>query len=73
MKILTLNLRHNQDRWEDRLPLIIDALHTEQADVVSVQEVWLGFQQAHLIADKLNDSQLYPSDHYGLLAGIEII
>lgn len=54
MKILTLNLRHNQDRWEDRLPLVVDALHTEQADVIGFQEVWLGFQQAHLIAERLN-------------------
>jgi endonuclease/exonuclease/phosphatase family metal-dependent hydrolase len=54
LKILTLNLRHNEDRWEDRLPLVVDALQTEQAEVIGFQEVWLGFQQAHLIADRLN-------------------
>ncbi len=54
MKILSLNLRHNQDRWEERLPLVVDALHNEEADIIGFQEVWLGFQQAHMIADRLN-------------------
>lgn len=54
MKILTLNLRHNQDRWEERLPLAVNALHSQQADVIGLQEVWLSFQQAHLIAERLN-------------------
>lgn len=64
MKILTLNLRHNQDRWEDRLPLVIDALQSEQADIIGFQEVWLGFQQAHLIADRLNKRT--PENHYSV-------
>jgi endonuclease/exonuclease/phosphatase family metal-dependent hydrolase len=54
MKIVTLNLRHNADRWEERFPLVVDCLHQEQADVIALQEVYLPIQQAHLIADALN-------------------
>lgn len=54
MKFVTLNLRHNADRWEDRFPLVVDCLHQEQADVIALQEVYLPIQQAHLIADALN-------------------
>jgi endonuclease/exonuclease/phosphatase family metal-dependent hydrolase len=54
MRIITLNLRHNQDRWDERLPLVVDCLHREQADVVGLQEVCLPIQQAHIIADALN-------------------
>ncbi len=55
MKIATLNLRHNQDRWEARFPLVVDALYHEQADVIGLQEVWLEIRQAHMIADRLNE------------------
>ncbi|MAS35793.1 MAG: hypothetical protein CL610_17420 [Anaerolineaceae bacterium] len=54
MKIATLNLRHNQDRWDERFPLVVDSLHDEQADVIGLQEVWLEIHQAHMIADALN-------------------
>ncbi len=54
MKIATLNLRHNNDRWEQRMPLVIAALHQTEADVIGLQEVWLPLQQAHVLADSLN-------------------
>lgn len=54
MKIATLNLRHNQDRWEERFPLVVDCLYHSQADVIGMQEVYIPIQQAHLIADALN-------------------
>jgi endonuclease/exonuclease/phosphatase family metal-dependent hydrolase len=54
MKIATLNLRHNVDRWEGRFPLIVETLAHTDADVIGLQEVWLEIQQAHLIADALN-------------------
>jgi endonuclease/exonuclease/phosphatase family metal-dependent hydrolase len=64
LKVVTLNLRHNQDRWAERLPLVIDTLWGEQADVIALQEVWLGFQQAHLIAEQLNRQS--PSSPYAV-------
>jgi endonuclease/exonuclease/phosphatase family metal-dependent hydrolase len=54
VKIITLNLRHDQDRWKERFPLVVGCLHREQADVVGLQEVCIPIRQAHLIADALN-------------------
>ena len=55
MKIATLNLRHNNDRWTERFPLVVEALADAQADVVGLQEVWLPIKQAHVIAEALLD------------------
>lgn len=65
MRIATLNLRHNEDRCEERLPLIVEALQAVQADVIGLQEVWLGFRQAHQIAEGLN--QRTPEKPYQVL------
>lgn len=51
MKILTLNLRHNNDHWEQRKPLVIDLIRDLQPDIIGFQEVWMPIQQAHLILD----------------------
>jgi endonuclease/exonuclease/phosphatase family metal-dependent hydrolase len=54
MKIATLNLRHDQDRWDERFPLVVDCLLRSQAHVIGLQEVAIPIRQAHLIADALN-------------------
>ncbi len=54
MKIITLNLRHNNDRWEERFPLVVDVLDAQQADIIGLQEVWFPNRQAQIIADALN-------------------
>jgi endonuclease/exonuclease/phosphatase family metal-dependent hydrolase len=54
IKVLTLNLRNNSDRWEERLPLILDTLLAESPDVIGLQEVYLPIQQAELIANRVN-------------------
>ena len=54
VKFLTLNLRHNADRWPERRALVIDQLLAEQADVIALQEVRLEIRQAHDLADALN-------------------
>jgi endonuclease/exonuclease/phosphatase family metal-dependent hydrolase len=53
MRIVTLNLRHNADRWEARFPLVVAALEAQQADIIGLQEVYLPIQQAHCIAQAL--------------------
>lgn len=65
MKIVTLNLRHNQDRWDERFPLVVEALYQEQADLIGLQEVWMPIQQAHLIANELN--ALAPDQPYQVM------
>ncbi|MBN2499331.1 MAG: endonuclease/exonuclease/phosphatase family protein [Anaerolineales bacterium] len=57
MKIITFNLRHHANRWEERLPLVIAELLRENADVIAFQEVSLNLgpdNQAQIIADRLN-------------------
>ena len=58
MQILTLNLRHNNDHWEQRKPLVIDLIQALQPDIIGFQEVWMPIQQAHLILDAV-DGQAY--------------
>jgi len=53
IKYMTLNLRHHLDRWEERFPLVVDAIHEEQPDVIAFQEVHIPIQQAEIIAEQL--------------------
>lgn len=64
MKICTLNLRHNADRWDERLPLVVEHLHAQQADIIGLQEVYIPIRQAHLVADALN--QRTPDQPYSV-------
>jgi endonuclease/exonuclease/phosphatase family metal-dependent hydrolase len=54
VKLLTLNLRHDADRWPERFPLVVVELLAEDADVVAFQEVALRIDQAERIAAELN-------------------
>lgn len=53
VKFLTLNLRHNVDRWEERFPLVVEAIHQEQPDIIAFQEVHIEINQAQIIAEAL--------------------
>ena len=55
MRLVTLNLRLDLDRWPERLPLVVEALAAADADVIGLQEVALPIRQDHLIADLLNE------------------
>ena len=54
IKVATLNLRHNNNRWPERLPLVLDTLIDESPDVIGLQEVWLPIHQSELILNGLN-------------------
>lgn len=56
VKVVTLNLRGNANRWQERFPLVIDELLASDADIIALQEVRLKIDQHHLIANKLNQS-----------------
>jgi endonuclease/exonuclease/phosphatase family metal-dependent hydrolase len=60
MKILTLNLRHHRDRWDERLPLVVDVLRTHRPDIICFQEVWMPIQQADTILKQLSDDESMP-------------
>ncbi len=55
MKIATLNLRHDVDRWEERRSLVVNALADEDADIIALQEVALTSPQAQQIEDGLRE------------------
>lgn len=58
IRVATLNLRANANRWQERFPLVVDTLHDTQADVIGLQEVRLSIDQHHLICDALNARNL---------------
>lgn len=57
LKLVTFNIWHNQGDWEARRPLLIEAIRTENADVIALQEVLQDLPglplQAQTIADGL--------------------
>jgi len=54
MRVVTLNLRSDANRWIARYPLVIDILHALNADVIALQEVRLNIEQHILVRDALN-------------------
>jgi len=64
VRLLTLNLRQNLDRWPERLPLVVAALAAADADVIGLQEVALPIRQDHLVAAELN--RLAPDRPYAV-------
>lgn len=54
MRIATLNVRHDADRWPERLPVVVNTLRESAADVIALQEVALRVDQADAIAHGLN-------------------
>jgi len=55
VRVLTLNLRQDLDRWPERLPLVVELVATARADVVALQEVALSIGQDRLLADALDE------------------
>ncbi|HOO57650.1 MAG TPA: endonuclease/exonuclease/phosphatase family protein [bacterium] len=49
LKIMTINLRHNSDFWEDRFPLIADEIVRLSPDVIGLQEVEIGVKQSRVL------------------------
>lgn len=57
MKVATLNLRNDKDRWAERFGLVVQGILQELPDIIALQEVALSIHQAESIADAVN-SQL---------------
>jgi len=53
VRLATLNLRSNANRWDERFPLIIETLLKTNADVIALQEVRIKIDQHQIIADAL--------------------
>ncbi len=54
LRVAVLNLRHNADRWPERLPLIVEELARERPHLVGLQEVFVPIDQAGLLTGHLN-------------------
>lgn len=54
MKVATLNLRADADRWPERCPMVVQALLECDADVIGVQEVRLRIDQHLQVQRELN-------------------
>ena len=59
MKVATLNLRADANQWQDRFPLVIEALSQTDADVIALQEIRLNIEQHKQLADALNHGTAY--------------
>ena len=58
MKVVTFNLRHHADRWEERFPFVVETLLETEADLIGLQEVSLKLgpkNQAEIIAEVMNE------------------
>ncbi|MDI7275642.1 MAG: endonuclease/exonuclease/phosphatase family protein [Anaerolineae bacterium] len=56
LRVAVLNLRHNADRWPERLPVIVEELARERPHLVGLQEVHIPIDQAALLTARLNEA-----------------
>ena len=54
MTVATINIRHDADRWGERRPLLSENLARLWPDVIALQEVALGIEQAAILQSDLN-------------------
>lgn len=46
VKVMSINIRHNSDYWEERFPLIADEIVRLEPDIIGLQEVMIGIGQS---------------------------
>lgn len=49
LKVMTINIRHNKDFWEERFPLIADEIVRLKPDLIGFQEVHIGTDQSQAL------------------------
>jgi len=49
LKVMSINLRHNSDYWEERFPLIADEIVRLAPDLIGMQEVEIGINQSRVL------------------------
>jgi beta-glucosidase len=75
LKIMTINLRHDVDCWEERFPLIADEIVMFRPDIIGMQEVEIG-QDQQMVLDQLireRASDLIYEIHHELKTGLAAI
>lgn len=53
VKVMTMNLRHDVDFWEERFPMIADEIVRLQPDFIGLQEVELAQDQTQVLLDAI--------------------
>ena len=71
LNVATLNILNLADRWPERLPLLLADMAALQPDLLALQECVFVMQQDRLIG-AAGDPTLYPSDHFGIAATLDI-
>jgi beta-glucosidase len=74
LKIMTINLRHDVDWWEERFPLIADEIVRLEPDLIGMQEVEIAQTQSQalldLIAARTPADGLYYEYHEEMKTGL---
>lgn len=55
LKVMTINIRHNKDYWEDRFPLIADEIVRLKPDLIGLQEVLISEDQSKTLLKLINE------------------
>ncbi|MEW6202467.1 MAG: endonuclease/exonuclease/phosphatase family protein [bacterium] len=51
LKVMTINVRHNADFWEERFPLIADEIVRLAPDLIGIQEMEIGINQSKTLME----------------------
>lgn len=55
LKVMTINIRHNKDYWEERFPLIADEIVRLKPDLIGLQEVHISSNQSKILIQLINE------------------
>lgn len=73
LKVMTINLRHNVDWWEDRFPLAAEEIVRLRPDIIGIQEMAIGVNQSKalikLIKEKAGEAKINYSVYEHLKTG----
>lgn len=75
LTVMSINLRHNSDWWEDRFPLIADEIVRLKPDLIGLQEVEIGVNQSRVLLDLIaaRDPSLKYHFYEQLKTGVDMI
>ena len=55
LKVMTINIRHNKDYWEERFPLIADEIVRLKPDLIGLQEVHISSNQSKILIQLIKE------------------
>lgn len=75
LKVMSINVRHNSDWWEDRFPLLADEIVRLKPDIIGLQEVEIGVNQSRALVGLITqrDPELKYTYYEHLKTGADMI